>query len=47
MILAAGFSGIADITWDGGMKMMNDKSEDGKPSRDISPRYKIIVSVAI
>lgn len=30
MILAVGFSGIADIMWGGGMKMINDKSEDGK-----------------
>jgi len=31
MTLAVGFSGIADITWGGGIKMMNDKSEDGQP----------------
>jgi len=31
MILAVGFSGIVDITWGAGMKMMNDKLKGGKP----------------
>jgi len=44
MILAVGFSGIVDSA---GMKMMNDKSKGGRPSEDISHKYKIIVTVVI
>jgi hypothetical protein len=30
MIRGAGFNGIADITWDAGVKMMSGKSSGGR-----------------
>jgi hypothetical protein len=47
MILAVGFSGIVGITWGAGIKMTNDRLEDGKPSEDILLKYNIIVTPAI